>query len=125
MFKFIDLFTNIESTASKLGMDIESAFKFTAHLVVAATPALTTAADVAEAVSGNAALIPVTNEVSATVLTTSEAVTTGDVIQNAGTVAEVIEKATGNTQDIALTSAAVNILHPDQSITGVAHVTTG
>lgn len=124
MFSFKDLFTNIESTASKLGMDLESAFQFTAHLAVAATPALTTAADVAEAVSGNAALIPITNEVSATVVATSKAVTS-DVIQNAGTVAQVIEKATGNTQDITLTSAAVNILHPDQSITGVPNVTTG
>ena len=81
---FQQILQNTEATATKLGMDIEQALLFVSHLIVTSAPALTTAATVAETISGNAELVPLTNAVSGVVQTTA-----GAVIANQNPVAQI------------------------------------
>ena len=77
MLSFSQIISNVETTANKLGMDTEQCLLFISHLIVNSAPALTTAANIAEVVTGNAELVPLTNSISSVVQTTA-----GSVIAN-------------------------------------------
>ena len=81
---FQQILNNTEEAAKRAGVDIESAILFVSHLLVNSAPALTTAATIAETVTGNAELVPLTNAVSGVVQTTASA-----VIANQSPVAQV------------------------------------
>ena len=90
-----DIFTKVETAAKTAGIDVYNALLFLAHFAVQSTPALNAAADVAETVTGNAALIPLTNAISTTVETTAAGVVaTKDPITQLNTVVNAVKHPT-------------------------------
>jgi hypothetical protein len=104
--------SEIETAASKAGIAIEQGLLFLAHFSQSATPELTTATTIAEAVSGNEALIPITEAVSAAVEAGGK-----EILANQGTstinqltgLATNVEVATGNA-DLVKTTETVGVV---------------
>ena len=98
----------LENAATKANVDIDKAFQFLAHLTKEFAPIATVVADVVETSTGNAELVPLTNEVStgAQAVATAVIANQGNTIQQAVTVATAVEKASGNQDLVAQTNQA-------------------
>jgi hypothetical protein len=106
---FSTIIAEIEAAAAKAEMGVDHALIFLAHLTTL-VPTLTAVADVAEATTGNAELIPLTNTVGAAVEASGKVIIANQnasAVQQLSGLAQSVEVSTGNA-DLVETTAKVS-----------------
>ena len=107
----------IETAAVKAEVDLQKALQFLSHLAIQVTPALTQAADIAEVLTGNGELVPITNGVSGVVTQVASSVQgSNSLVHNVGTIGAAVAQAAGGTQ-------ISNAIHQVSNVVSGAEIT--